>query len=97
MEGIFIASIVTFVKILSPVAAILAFILFVKPKTFISIEKKLSAGVGKKKLSHKSIELLERENMILQNLLVQYNRLVGFILFVFSLIIIFRLYMEVSL
>ena len=78
---------------MSPMVAVSAVVLFLRPTIFVDIEKKLSAEMGVKKLSRKATPLLERENMVLQQLLIQYNRMAGLLIFVLSVIIIVRLYL----
>ena len=92
-EGLLISSVVTFIKFLSPIVMVLSIILFISPSLFSDLEKKLSTELGSKKFSRKSIETLEKENLLLQNMLLKYNRIVGPVIFVFSVVVFIRLYM----
>lgn len=84
---------ITFIKVMTPIVTVLAIVLFLKPSLFMNLEKKLSLELGSKKVSRKTIEVLEKENMLLQNILLQYNRIVGLIIFVFSIVVLWRLYL----
>lgn len=81
-----------FIRFTVPVIMVLSLILFIQPKVFTSLEKKLSEELGSKKISRKTVEILEKENYVLQQALLRNNRIVGLSCFVLAIIIIAKLY-----
>lgn len=84
--------IIVFVKWTLPVVAVLSCVLFLKPKLFMDLEKKLGKEFIAKKSTKKTVALLERENMILHQALQKNNQIVGFLCLVLTIVIITKLY-----
>lgn len=89
---VIIDTIILFVQWMLPVVAVLSFVLFLRPKTFMEIEKKMAKEFLSKKTSQKSLSLLEKENMILQLALQRNNQVVGLLCFILAAIAIAKLY-----
>ncbi|NQU19568.1 hypothetical protein HQ550_05405 [bacterium] len=93
MDDIFLLeATLVFIKWLIPIVAVLSFTLFLKPKLFADLEKKLSKQLGGKKSKRKTITILEKENLLLQEALLRNNRVVGLFCFALTLIVILRLF-----
>jgi len=84
--------IVAIVKFLMPVVAILSLLLFLKPKFYVDLEKRLSYELGTKALSKKTVKSLEQENLALQNMLLSNSRAVGLMCFLFSIVLVMQLF-----
>lgn len=83
---------VLFIKWVIPTIGVLSFALFLKPKLFMDLEKKLSRGFIKKESKQKSVAMLEKENMSLQKVLIKNSRLVGLLCFILSVLIITKIF-----
>ena len=93
MTGILILDmVILFVQWTLPVAAVLSFVLFLRPNLFMDIEKKLGKELGGKKSPRKTISFLEKDNMSLQKALQKNNQLVGLLCFILTAIAISKLY-----
>jgi len=80
-----------FVRWSLPVIAVLSLVLSLRPALFMDLEKKLSKGLGHKGTKRKTIALLEKQNMDLQNALQRNNQLVGLLCFVLAVVIIVKI------
>ena len=83
---------IVFVRFMLPAIGVLSLVLFLRPKLFMDLEKKLSKEFGSKKLGRKTIATLEKENLSLQNALQKNNQLVGLLCFILTAVIIAKLY-----
>ena len=93
MNDIFLLEVtLVLIKWLIPIAAILSLTLFLKPKLFADLEEKLSKQLGGKKSKRKTITILEKENLLLQEALLKNNRAVGLFCFALTLVVILRLF-----
>ena len=61
-EVIFIATVLVFVRLMSPIVAVLSIILFLSPSLFKDIEKRLSYELDAKKRKETAVNVLEKEN-----------------------------------
>lgn len=86
-------AIVVVIKFLIPAVALLSLILSLKPQMFVELEKKLSSELGMKKGSRKTVASLEKENLALQTMLLRNSRATGMLCFVFSVILLFRMFL----
>ena len=82
---------IVFIQWLIPIAAVLSITLCLRPTLFIVLEKKLSKRVGRKKSKPKSVAKLEKEILILHEILHRNNRVVGLFCFILSIVIILKL------
>jgi hypothetical protein len=89
---VIIDTLILFVQWTLPVVAVLSLVLFLRPKLFTELEKKLAKEFLSKKSSLKTISLLEKENMVLQLALQRNGQLVGLLCFILAALAIAKLY-----
>ncbi|MFH1621548.1 MAG: hypothetical protein ABIA97_00305 [Candidatus Omnitrophota bacterium] len=81
-----------FIRFMLPVIGVLSLVLFLRPKLFMDLEKKLCKEYGSKKFVKKTIAVLEKENLSLQTALQKNNQLVGLLCFILIVVIVVKLY-----
>jgi len=91
--NVWVDAVVAVIKFLIPIIALLSLVLSLKPQVFVDLEKKLSCELGHKKISRKTISLLEKENLVLQNMLLRNSRATGVLCFVFSVVLLIRMFL----
>jgi hypothetical protein len=91
-DELLIEMLLVFIRIVLPVIGILSLVLFLRPKLFTDLEKKLSKEIGSVKSSKKTVALLEKQNMVLHNALQRNNRLVGLLCCILTVAIIVIIY-----
>ncbi|MFC1646166.1 hypothetical protein ACFL2Y_03205 [Candidatus Omnitrophota bacterium] len=93
MTGVLIIDmLLIFVRFMLPAVGVLSFVLFLRPKLFMDLEKKLSKEFGSKKATRKTVVLLEQENLSLHRALQKNNQLVGLLCFILTIISILKIY-----